>query len=60
VSFGKLPGRLHIELLEEFQHLLQSPRTDVLKEAAFLNAFLGGDVLSGKMVLLENLEEMPA
>lgn len=31
-------GGSHVELLEEFNHLLQSTRADVFKEAAFWNA----------------------
>ena len=58
MSFGQLLGCFHIELPEELHHLRQAPGADVLEEAALLNAFVRGYVLSGKMILFENLQKV--
>ena len=58
MSFGKLLGRFCVEFLEELYHLLQSPGTDVLKEAALPDALLRGDVSLGKIALPQTLQKV--
>jgi len=56
--FGQLPGRFCVEVLEELYHLLQSPGTDILKEAALLDAPFRSDVSLGKIALPQSLQKV--
>ena len=58
MSFGQLFSCFHIELPEELYHLLQSPRADVFEEAALFNAVFRGYILSGEIILLEDLQKV--
>src|SRR3989339_1267678 len=51
-------GSLQIEFTKHFHHLLQPPGADVFEETALFNTVRGSNVLPGKMLVLQNLQEV--
>jgi len=47
-----------LKVLVYIEELFKSPGIDSLSETAFLDSFLGSDVLTGKLIFFKDLEEM--
>jgi hypothetical protein len=50
--------RLHLKVLENVEHLLETSVIDGFRKAALFNALFRGDELSGEIVFFKGLKQM--
>jgi hypothetical protein len=58
MSVGKQIVRLHLKVLENVEHLLETSVIDGFRKAALFNALFRGDELSGEIVFFKGLKQM--